>query len=119
MTDTITRMFALTATGSGRILGCWTRGEADLESLTAYVAAGPPADLEFEHEHTRGARGILFAAVRVRATWAGEAPAGWVPGQLQTAVMRQRRDWGWSIEAVRPRTRAAMATDPHCGICHR
>lgn len=118
MDETIRRMFALMATDTSRLSGCWTEGKADLAVLNAYIAAGTPTSFAFDQEHTRGHDGVLYAAVRVSASWAGASPPGWGGAQQQTIVMRQHRDWSWTIDTIRPRLREAQI-DPHCGVCHR
>lgn len=118
MNDTIARMFGLMGTDTGLLARCWTPGEADPAVLSAYVAAGMPAVYVLDNEHSRGHDGVLYAAVRVRANWAGTPPAGWDPSVLQIIVLRQHRDWSWTIDTIQPRTRAAMS-DVHCGVCHR
>ena len=118
MEETVTRMFALMATDTGRLARCWTAGEADLAVLSAYIASGTPVSYSIENEHSRGRDGVLFAAVRVRANWSGPPPPRWGQSQLQIIVMRQHRDWSWTVDTIQPRTRAAMS-DPHCGACHR
>jgi hypothetical protein len=117
MNETIARMFALMATDADRIARCWTPGEADLAVLSTLIAAGTPATYDLDNEHSRGRDGVLYSAVRVRASWAGSPPPGWGGPEMQI-VMRQHRDWSWTIDTIQPRNRAAMS-DPHCGVCHR
>jgi hypothetical protein len=118
MNDTIARMFALMDTDAARLARCWTPGEADPAVLARYLAAGAPAVYVLDNEHSRGRDGVLYSAVRVRANWAGSPPPGWDTSGLQTIVMRQHRDWSWTIDTIQPRNRDAMG-DPHCGVCHR
>lgn len=117
MNETISRMFALMATDTSRLAGCWTEGKADLAVLSAYAAAGSPTSFSFDLEHSRGREGVLYAAVRVRASWAGTPPPGWGRAEQQTVVMRQHHDWSWTIDTIQPRVREARS-DPHCGVCH-
>lgn len=118
MEETVSQMFALMATETGRLAHCWTAGEADPAVLGIYIASGAPASHWIENEHSRRRDGVLFAAVRVKAEWSGSSPQGWDESELQIIVMRQHRDWSWTIDTIRPRNRSAMS-DPHCGVCHR
>jgi hypothetical protein len=118
MEETVSRMFALMSTDAGRMARCWTPGEAELAVLGTYAAAGAPASYAIEVEQSGGRDGVLFAAVRVSASWAGSAPPGWSRSQPQIIVMRQHRDWSWTIDTIQPRNREGRS-DPHCGVCHR
>ena len=118
MEETVSRMFVLMATDTSRLARCWTSGEADLAVLGTYLASGTPVSHWIENEHSRGRDGVLFAAVRVKANWSGSSPQGWDESELQIIVLRQHRDWSWTIDTIKPRNRGAMS-DPHCGVCHR
>lgn len=117
MTETIARMFSLLATAPERLAECWSASKADPQVLIALAAAGPPVSFAVDSEHSTARDGVLFAAVRVRANWAGDAPPGWEGSEL-TAVMRQQRDWSWTIDTIQPRIREGQR-DAHCAMCHR
>ena len=118
MEETVSRMFALMATDTSRLARCWTLGEVDPAVLGTYLASGTPVSHWIESEHSRGRDGVLFAAVRVKANWSGPSPQDWDESELQIIVLRQHRDWSWTIDTIKPRNRGAMS-DPSCGVCHR
>lgn len=118
MTETIARMFALMGTDATQLAQCWTEGKADPELISAYVSAGRPIWFSADSEHTTARDGVILAAVRVKASWAGAPPFGWDHNGEQTVVMRQQRDWGWTIDTIQPRTRDGQG-NAHCAMCHR
>lgn len=118
MDETLSRMFALMSTDTSRLATCWTARKADPAVLSRYVTAGSPTTFVIENEHSRGRDGVLFAAVLISARWEGSPPLGWESSAMKVVVMRQHRDWSWTIDTIQPRTTQGMS-DPHCGVCHR
>jgi hypothetical protein len=119
MNETLSRMFALMATDADQLASCWTDGKADPDALRRYLATGAPSTYVLDNEHSRGRDGVLYAAVLASARWAGPPPIDWERGSAtKVIVLRQQRDWSWTIDTIQPRTREGMS-DVHCGVCHR
>ena len=116
MDRTISAMFERMGTDLPSLETCWTPGLADPALLALLAAAEPPASYTIVGEHSRGRDGVLYASVIVTAAWPGAAPPIWVGPQV--AVLRQHRDWSWTIDTILPRTRSARRDHPSCGICH-